>query len=167
MDFGNKTVIFIMDILITSLLVLFATVMMVVEVAFIPGLGFTGLMGVLAMIGSVFYAFLQIGTAAGWMTLLVCVFICIALFLWALYGNSLDKMALKKNIESTVNEQDMSRFAVGDRGVARTRLALIGEALINGQVVEVKSEGGFIDEQEEIEIVRISGESLFVAKVKK
>ena len=167
MDFVNKTVIFIMDILITSLLVLFATVMMVVEVAFIPGFGFTGLMGVLAMIGSVFYAFLQIGTAAGWMTLLVCVFICIALFLWALYGNSLDKMALKKNIESTVNEQDMSRFAVGDRGVARTRLALIGEALINGQVVEVKSEGGFIDEQEEIEIVRISGESLFVAKVKK
>ncbi|MBQ2127044.1 MAG: NfeD family protein [Bacteroidaceae bacterium] len=155
-----------MDILITSLLVLFATVMMVIEVAFIPGIGFTGVMGVLAMIGSVFYAFLQLGTAAGWITLLVCVLICIALFLWALYGNSLDKMALKKNINSKVNEQDMSLFAVGDRGIARTRLALIGEALINGQVVEVKSEGGFIDEQQEIEIIRISGESLFVAKVK-
>ena len=155
-----------MDILITSLLVLFATVMMVIEVAFIPGIGFTGVMGVLAMIGSVFYAFLQLGTAAGWITLLVCVLICIALFLWALYGKSLDKMALKKNINSKVNEQDMSLFAVGDRGIARTRLALIGEALINGQVVEVKSEGGFIDEQQEIEIIRISGESLFVAKVK-
>ncbi len=155
-----------MDIFITSLLVLFATVMMVIEVAFIPGIGFTGVMGVLAMIGSVFYAFLQLGTAAGWITLLVCVLICIALFLWALYGNSLDKMALKKNINSKVNEQDMSLFAVGDRGIARTRLALIGEALINGQVVEVKSEGGFIDEQQEIEIIRISGESLFVAKVK-
>ena len=155
-----------MDIFITSLLVLFATVMMVIEVAFIPGIGFTGVMGVLAMIGSVFYAFLQLGIAAGWITLLVCVLICIALFLWALYGNSLDKMALKKNINSKVNEQDMSLFAVGDRGIARTRLALIGEALINGQVVEVKSEGGFIDEQQEIEIIRISGESLFVAKVK-
>ena len=154
-----------MDILITSLLVLFATVMMVIEVAFIPGIGFTGVMGVLAMIGSVFYAFLQLGTAAGWITLLVCVLICIALFLWALYGNSLDKMALKKNINSKVNEQDMSLFAVGDRGIARTRLALIGEALINGQVVEVKSEGGFIDEQQEIEIIRISGDSIFVEKV--
>ena len=154
-----------MDILITTLLVLFATAMLILEVAFIPGFGFTGIIGMLSMIGAVFYAFMLLGNVAGWIVLLVSVLICIALFLWALYGKSLDKMALKKNIESTVNEQDMSRFAVGDRGITRTRLALIGEALINGQVVEVKSEGGFIDERQEIEIIRISGDSLFVAKV--
>ena len=61
---------------------------------------------------------------------------------------------------------EKSQFKVGDHGVARTRLALIGEALINGQIVEVKSEGGFINENEEIEIIRVSGNSLFVAKVK-
>lgn len=154
-----------MDILITALLVLFATAMLVAEVVFIPGFGFTGILGVLSMIGSVYYAFVMIGSLAGWITLLVCVVICVSLFLWALYGNSLDKVALKKNIESTVNDQDMSLFAVGDRGVARTRLALIGEALINGRIVEVKSESGFIDEREEIEITRISGDSVFVGKV--
>lgn len=153
-----------MDILITVLLVLFATVMMVLEVVFIPGFGFTGVLGMLSMIGSVFYAFVQLGSVAGWITLLVVVMVCISLFLWALYGNSLDKMALKKNIVSKVNEQDMAMFAVGDRGVTRTRLALIGEALIKDKVVEVKSESGFINENEEIEIVRISGDSLFVAK---
>ena len=147
------------------MLVVFATVMLVVEVVFIPGFGFTGLMGMLSMIGSVLYAFMFLGSAAGWITLLVAVLVCIALFLWALYGNSLDKMALKKNIKSKVNELDMTQFAVGDRGVTRTRLALIGEALIKGEVVEVKSEGGFINEREEIEIIRISGDSLFVAKV--
>lgn len=154
-----------MDILITALLVLFATVMLVAEVVFIPGFGFTGILGVLSMIGSVYYAFVMLGSLAGWITLLVCVVICVSLFLWALYGNSLDKVALKKNIESTVNDQDMSLFAVGDRGVARTRLALIGEALINGRIVEVKSESGFIDEREEIEVTRISGDSIFVGKV--
>ena len=153
-----------MDILITVLLVLFATVMMVLEVVFIPGFGFTGVLGMLSMIGSVFYAFVQLGSIAGWITLLVVVMVCISLFLWALYGNSLDKMALKKNIVSKVNEQDVAMFAVGDRGVTRTRLALIGEALIKDKVVEVKSESGFINENEEIEIVRISGDSLFVAK---
>lgn len=155
-----------MDILITALLLLFATVMLVVEVVFIPGFGFTGVLGMLSMIGSVAYAFIMSGVAAGWITLLVGVLICIALFLWALYGNSLDKMALKNNINSKVNELDVKLFAVGDRGVTRTRLALIGEALINGQVVEVKSESGFINENEEIEIIRISGDYLFVAKVK-
>ena len=154
-----------MDILITALLVLFATAMLVVEVAFIPGFGFAGTLGVLSMVGSVFYAFTQLGTAAGWITLLLCVLICVALFLWALYGNTIDRMALKKNIDSTVNDQDMSLFSVGDRGVTRTRLALIGEALINGKVVEVKSEDGFIDERQEVEIIRISGDSIFVEKV--
>lgn len=154
-----------MDILITALLVLFATAMLVVEVVFIPGFGFTGTLGVLSMVGSVFYAFMLLGTLAGWITLLLCVLICISLFLWALYGKSLDRMALKKNIDSTVNEQDMSLFSVGDRGITRTRLALIGEALINGKVVEVKSEDGFIDERQEIVVIRISGDSIFVEKV--
>ena len=156
-----------MDILITILLVIFATVMLTVEVVFIPGFGITGFTGVIAMAGTIFYAFVQLGSAAGWITLLVGGMISIALFLWALYGNSIDKVALKKNIKSTVKTVDMSIFAVGDRGVTKTRLALIGEAVIKGQVVEVKSEAGFINEKEEIEVIRVSDDSLFVVKVEK
>ena len=156
-----------MDILITILLVIFATVMLTVEVVFIPGFGITGFTGVIAMTGSIFYAFVQLGSAAGWITLLVGGMISIALFLWALYGNSIDKVALKKNIKSTVKTVDMSIFAVGDRGVTKTRLALIGEAVIKGQVVEVKSEAGFINENEEVEVIRVSDDSLFVVKVDK
>ena len=96
-----------MDILITVLLVIFATVMLTVEVVFIPGFGITGFTGVIAMAGSIFYAFVQLGSAAGWITLLVGGMISIALFLWALYGNSIDKVALKKNIKSTVKTVDM------------------------------------------------------------
>lgn len=156
-----------MDILITVLLVIFATVMLTVEVVFIPGFGITGFTGVLAMIGSIFYAFVEISSAAGWITMIVGGMISIALFLWALYGNSIDKIALKKNIKSTVRTVDMSLFAVGDRGVTKTRLALIGEAVIKGQVVEVKSEAGFINENEEVEVIRVSDDSLFVVKVDK
>ena len=119
------------------------------------------------MAGSIFYAFVQLGSAAGWITLLVGGMISIALFLWALYGNSIDKVALKKNIKSTVKTVDMSIFSVGDRGVTKTRLALIGEAVIKGQVVEVKSEAGFINENEEVEVIRVSDDSLFVVKVDK
>lgn len=156
-----------MDILITVLLVIFATVMLTVEVVLIPGFGITGFTGVIAMAGSIFYAFVQLGNTAGWITLLVGGMVSIALFLWALYGNSIDKVALKKNIKSTVKTVDMSIFAVGDRGVTKTRLALIGEAVIKGQVVEVKSEAGFINEKEEIEVIRVSDDSLFVVKVEK
>ena len=156
-----------MDILVTVLLDIYATVLLVVEVVFIPGFGFTGFAGLVAMAGSIFYAFAQIGNAAGWITILVMGMVCISLFLWALYGNSLDKVALNKNIDSTVRDNDVSTLRVGQRGVAKTRLALIGEALFDGRVFEVKSESGFIDEDDEIEIIRISGDTLFVAKVGK
>lgn len=155
-----------MEYIITASIVFFATVLLVVEVLLIPGFGFTGFMGAISMIGAVAYSFFIIGSLAGWITLLIACVICLSLFLWALYGNSLDKVALKKNIDSTVKEDEISKFSVGDKGVARTRLALIGEAEINGLIVEVKSESGFVDEGENVEVVRVSGDTVYVKIVK-
>lgn len=154
-----------MEYVITALIVLVATLLLVVEVMLIPGFGFTGILGVAAMIGAIAYSFFVIGSLAGWITLLVTIAICVALFVWALYGKSLDKVALKKKIESTVKEDELTRFSVGDKGVSRTRLALIGEAEINGLIVEVKSESGLIDEGRPVEIVRISGDTVFVKNI--
>ncbi len=154
-----------MGIGIVVLLVVLATVLMLVEVVFIPGFGITGFAGALAMIGSVFYAFFEVSNLAGWVTLVVVGMICIALFMWALYGKSLDKVALKKKIDSKVDVVDVKRFSVGDRGVAKTRLALIGEAIINGETVEVKSEMGFINEGEKVEIIRVAIDSIYVRKI--
>lgn len=154
-----------MGIGIVVLLVVLATVLMLVEVVFIPGFGITGIAGALAMIGSVFYAFFEVSNLAGWVTLVVVGMICIALFMWALYGKSLDKVALKKKIDSKVDVVDVKKFSVGDRGVAKTRLALIGEAIINGETIEVKSEMGFINEGEKVEIIRVAIDSIYVRKI--
>ena len=154
-----------MDIVITVVLVLVATLLLVVEVALIPGFGFTGVLGVLAMIASVFYAFFNIGYIAGWITVAVSVVIMLSLLMWAIYGKSLDRLALKRNIDSTVKDEAVKKLKVGDKGVAKTRLALMGEVNFNGDIVEVKSEDGFINEKEEVEIIRISDDSIFVVKV--
>ena len=155
-----------MEYIITASVVFFATILLVVEVMLIPGFGFTGLLGAVSMIGAVAYSFFIIGTLAGLITLLVACAICVALFMWALYGKSLDKVALKKKICSTVKEDEISKFAVGDKGVSRTRLALIGEADINGLIVEVKSESGFVDEGVPVEVVRVSRDTIFVKQIK-
>ena len=155
-----------MEIAITIILVLLATVLLTVEVALIPGFGVAGILGVLSMLASVFYAFFVVGNVAGWITIIVSGLICVSLFLWALYGKSLDRLALKKNIDSNVKGDELDKIKVGDRGVAKTRLALIGEANINGEVVEVKSEMGFINENEEVVVIRISGGTIYVEKVK-
>lgn len=155
-----------MEIAITVILVLLATVLLTVEVALIPGFGVAGVLGILSMLASVFYAFFVVGNVAGWITIIVSGLICVSLFLWALYGKSLDRLALKKNIDSNVKGDELDKIKVGDRGITKTRLALIGEANINGEIVEVKSEMGFINENEGIVVIRISGGTIYVEKVK-
>ena len=154
-----------MDIAITVVLMLLAVLLLVVEVALIPGFGFAGVLGVLLMVTSIFYSFFTLGYVAGWIVVLASVVVCVSLFLWALYGNSLDRLALKKKIDSSVKEGGVEKLKVGDRGVTKTRLALVGEAYFAGETVEVKSEMGMINENEEIEIVRITGGAVFVERV--
>jgi membrane-bound ClpP family serine protease len=43
----------------------------------------------------------------------------------------------------------------------------MGDVEINGLLVEVKSEDGFIDEGEEVKVSRLSGDSVFVKRVNK
>lgn len=156
-----------MEIAITVILVLLATVLLTVEVALIPGFGVAGVLGILSMLASVFYAFFVVGNVAGWITIIVSGLICVSLFLWALYGKSLDRLALKKNIDSNVKGDELDKIKVGDRGITKTRLALIGDASINGEVVEVKSEMGFINENEEVVVIRITGGTIYVERAGK
>lgn len=153
-----------MELLIIALLLLLGVVLLVVEIALIPGVGITGVMGVLSVLASVCYAFVTLGSVAGWVTVLISLVVLGALFAWAVYGKSIDKVALKKNIDSKVVNPEADGLMVGDRGVAIARLALIGEAEFNGNRVEVKSADGFIDEGATIVIERISGGVIFVKK---
>jgi membrane-bound ClpP family serine protease len=76
-------------------------------------------------------------------------------------SKTLDRLALKKNIDSTVDKSNAEGVAVGDRGIAITRLAQIGTAEIKGSQMEVKSEDGFIDEKTPIVVTRIA-DNIFV-----
>ena len=153
-----------MELFVIGLLVVLGSVLLVAEIALIPGLGLTGILGVGAMLASVVYAFMTIGDIAGWITILIVITISVALILWAIYGKSLDNVALKKNIDSTVADESPVDVKVGDRGYATTRLALIGEAQFGDSIVEVTSSDGFIDEKEEIVVKRITAGVIYVAK---
>lgn len=154
-----------MELFVIGLLVVLGSVLLVAEIALIPGLGLTGILGVGAMLASVVYAFMTIGDIAGWITILIVITISVALILWAIYGKSLDNVALKKNIDSTVADESPVDIKIGDRGQATTRLALIGEAQFGDSIVEVTSSDGFIDEKEEIVVKRIAAGVIYVAKV--
>ena len=80
-------------------------------------------------------------------------------------SKTLDKVALKKDIEGKVDRDAEHRVKVGDQGVAVTRLALFGQAEINGDLVEVKSCDGFLNPKTPIKVVRINDGNILVEKL--
>lgn len=154
-----------MELFVIALLIVLGTVLLVAEIALIPGFGFSGIAGIGAMIGSAVYAFMQLGEIAGWVTIAIVIVVTIALILWAVYGKSIDNVALKVNITSSVADADASKINVGDRGVSVTRLALIGEAKFGENIVEVTSRDGFIDEKRDVVVTRIAAGVIYVENV--
>ena len=154
-----------MELFVIVLLIALGTVLLVAEIALIPGFGLSGIAGVAAMIGSAVYAFVQMGEIAGWITIAIVILVSIALIMWAIYGKSLDNVALKENISSTVADAGASDIKVGDKGVSVTRLALIGEAKFGDIIVEVTSADGFIDEKCAIVVTRINAGVIYVENV--
>ena len=78
----------------------------------------------------------------------------------------LDKLALKKDIDSKVDRSAEQSVKVGDTGISTTRLAQIGYAEINNKIVEVKSMDGFLDEKTPIIVNRISNGTIMVERQK-
>ena len=65
-----------------------------------------------------------------------------------------------------VDRTAADQVKVGDTGVAITRLALIGNAEIDGNIVEVKSMDGFLNEKTPIIVNRITDGVIMVEKKK-
>jgi membrane-bound ClpP family serine protease len=70
-------------------------------------------------------------------------------------------MALDKELESD-NLYDMSKVAVGDKGVTLSRLAPMGKVLVNGEEYEAKYRDGFLDRGVDVVVVEIEGNVLII-----
>lgn len=156
-----------MDIFIIATLIIGAVLLFLVELFVIPGISIAGFLAGGCIIFANYYAFAYMGTMAGITTLVISAVACLGSLVWFMRSKTLDKIALKKNITSKVDRSAEEKVKVGDVGTTTTRLALIGYAEINGEIVEVKSSDGFINEKTPIMVERIADGVLLVEKRKK
>lgn len=155
-----------MDILIIAALIIAAVILFLVELFVIPGISIAGILAGGCIIFANYYAFAFMGTTAGIITLAISAVACVGSLVWFMRSKMLDKIALKKDITSKVDRSAEDRVKIGDTGVTTTRLALIGYAEINGDIVEVKSTDGFLNEKTPIIVTRITDGVILVEKNK-
>lgn len=153
-----------MDIFIIALLIIGAAILLLVELFLTPGITVAGFLSAGCFIYANYHAFAYLGTGGGFITLAISAVVCIGALVWFMRSKTLDKVALTTNITSAVDRSAESSVKPGDTGVATTRLALIGYAEINGRIVEVKSDDGFIDEKTPVRVCRLADGVVFVTR---
>ena len=153
-----------MDILIITVLIIAAVILFLVELFVIPGISLAGISALACILYANYYAFANLGMAGGFITLSAVA--CIGSLIWFMRSKMLDKLALKKDIDSKVDRSAEKSVKVGDTGISTTRLAQIGYAEINGNIVEVRSIDGFLNEKTPIIVSRITDGTILVEKHK-
>jgi membrane-bound ClpP family serine protease len=151
-----------MEIGIVFLLLVIGVLLLLVEFFLIPGISIAGIGGVLFLGGGVVYAYTAIGPVAGHLTVfgaLVIISFAVWIFLKA---KTLEKMSLKTEIESKNDPLAGMDVKEGDEGIAISRLAPMGKVRISGNVMEAKSQNGFIDEGSEIVVKQVLSTNVLV-----
>ena len=146
-----------MDVLIIIVLIIAAVILFLVELFVIPGISFAGI----AALGCIIFA-----NYYGFITLVVSGVACVGSLVGFMRSKTLDKLALKKDITSKIDNSAANKIKVGDMGITTTRLAQIGYAEIEGNIIEVKSTEGLLDEKTPIIVNRIADGTIFVEKQK-
>jgi len=144
-----------MSILAIILLIILGLVLLLLEFVVLPGITIAGVGGFLLLAGSVFIAFAELGTVAGFITLAVVLILSPLMVYYFFKSRAGKKMILDSKIDSKIENSTPGNFAVGDKGLTIGRLAPMGKIKINGEVVEAQSSGEYINEQTEIQIVKI------------
>lgn len=148
-----------MGLIITLILV--GIVLMIAEILLIPGVGVAGVLGLLSLGGSCWYAFYEFGNLTGGIVTGVTAVVLVAFAVVVLRAKTWKRMTLNTTIESKVNQLPVE-LRVSDKGRTVTRLAPMGSARFEDEIVEVKALEGMIDPNVEVEICMIEEGKIYV-----
>ncbi len=151
---------------VIAILILIGLLMMILEIIVIPGSGFAGIIGFILMAAGVWLAYSKHGATAGHLTLVTTLSVNIIGLILTLRSKTWKRATLKTVNSGKVNEIDEDQVVVGSKGVTISRCAPMGKAMFDGKYYEVSTLSEFIDQNENIEIIRISGNKIFVKKTK-
>lgn len=155
-----------LNITIVIAIAVLGIIFMLIEIFLLPGISIAGIAGAALIVGAVAYAYIFLGSTAGTIALISSLAVLAIAFIWLVKSRSLQRIGLKTNIEGTVDKSDLLKIKAGEKGVTISRLNPIGKIMVNETIIEGKSiDGSFIDEDIEIEVVKIEIYNALVKQV--
>lgn len=151
--------------IIVTLIVL-GIILLMVEFLVIPGVTVAGIAGTLFIIGGIVCSYyFQERRTANIITVSTLALLVVAIAL-AFKSKTWQRFGLKTEINGHANDDVADIFKAGDKGRTVSRLAPTGTIIINDQIVEARSLGGFIDPETDVVVIRTEKNKLFVEPIK-
>ncbi|HUS86057.1 MAG TPA: NfeD family protein [Bacteroidales bacterium] len=145
-------------------LILLGIVLFLVEFLIVPGVTIAGIGGALCIVTADVMAFYFHGPKIGLFVLigtLVIIMVTVALMLKT---GTWKKLMLNKQIDGKIDlvHKEEGNVKTGDKGVTVTRLNPMGRVNVNGRYYEAKALDKLIDQQTEIEVIKVESNKLIV-----
>lgn len=154
-----------------GLIVLFISgiILILLEILVIPGFGIAGIGGIAAILGSLYFLFpsseIALAVLAGVMVFSILgAVIMIKYFGGSRFWENISLGESQSNERGYVSHQSLKDL-VGSRGITITPLRPAGTAKIEEKRLDVVSEGGFIDRDQPVEVIEITGSRIVVRKI--
>jgi membrane-bound serine protease (ClpP class) len=153
-------------------------ILLVIEIFVTPGFGATGVLGLAALVGGLGLSLVgagatwhvvvtALGQVAGSLLLAIAVSLVVLRFLPRLpFGRRLVLETELTVQEGFASAPETDRAWLGKRGMAATTLRPAGIADIEGERVDVVSDGEFIDVGELLTVVRVDGNRIVVRRLR-
>jgi membrane-bound ClpP family serine protease len=155
-----------MLVIAIALLILVGISLLVAEFFIFVGSAIAGIAGFILTALGVFLAYKTYGTGTGNMILLVSIILFLVAVYFSLRSKTWKKIALHSEIEGKVNTIEEHKINVGDRGITVSKVAPMGKVKVNDIVVEAKSTGIYIEENCEIEVVKVYESNVLIKPLK-
>lgn len=140
---------------ILGLVMIFAEILM-------PGFGLFGILGTISLLGSLVLTFKIYGLITFLALLAAVVVLFFAMVSVAKKSGLYNKVVLKDKQEAKDFDESVLQGLLGQIGVTHSTLRPFGVAEIDGKMVDVCSQGDFIDRDVKVQVVQIMGKTVVV-----
>ena len=153
-----------MDWLPIALFILVGIFFLIAEIIFVPGTTIVGVLGFLSLGYGIFQSYSIFGNTVGTLILIGSSTTITILLYHSFKSDAWDRLSLKDSVKGRVNE-NMRILEEGKKGMTLSSLKPVGKVLFDEDEMEVRSNGGFVEENVEIEVIKIEGKKIFVQPV--
>lgn len=146
-----------------TLLILLGLLLFVAELVLLPGITLAAVGSFCCLVAAVTWAFVGGSVAMGFIVLgIVVVFLGILMAIF-LRPRTWNRVALKTNIESQVQTEDIqNQVEVGVQGSTLTRLAPMGKVQVGDRIFEAKSLDSYIDPRRQVVVIGYENSNIIV-----